>query len=147
MVGILDKATFSNIEQQSTEYVVYTLAPYITGIEQAAGRDLLFGEDQAEYFVEFNVAGLLRGDFKTRMQGYAWGRQWGWLSANDVRRLENQPSIGPGGDLYLTPLNMSPTGAPGGDGQIGHNGGPPLDDPADDPNDGNPKTPEGDDAP
>ncbi len=147
MVGILDKATFSNIEQQSTEYVVYTLAPYITGIEQAAGRDLLFGDDQAEYFVEFNVAGLLRGDFKTRMQGYAWGRQWGWLSANDVRRLENQPSIGPGGDLYLTPLNMSPTGAPGGDGQIGHNGGPPLDDPADDPNDGNPKTPEGDDAP
>ena len=147
MVGILDKATFSNIEQQSTEYVVYTLAPYIAGIEQAAWRDLLIGEDQDEYFVEFNVAGLLRGDFKTRMQGYAWGRQWGWLSVNDIRRLENQPGIGPEGDQYLVPLNMGPAGAAGGDGSIGHNGGPPLDDDADDPNDGDPKTPEGDDAP
>ncbi len=147
MAGILDKATFSNIEQQSTEYVVYTLAPYIAGIEQAAWSDLLIGEEQDEYFVEFNVAGLLRGDFKTRMAGYAQGRQWGWLSVNDICRMENRPGIGPVGDIYLTPMNMSATGAPGGDGQVGHNGGPPLDDDADDPNDGDPKTPEGDDAP
>ena len=113
MAGILDKATFSNIEQQSTEYVVYTLAPYIAGIEQAAWFDLLIGEDQDEYFVEFNVAGLLRGDFKTRMMGYAQGRQWGWLSVNDIRRLENQPGIGPEGDQYLVPLNMGPAGAAG----------------------------------
>ena len=147
MVGILDKATFSNIEQQSTEFVVYTLAPYLIAVEQAAARDLLLGEDQSTYFVEFNVAGLLRGDFKTRMMGYAQGRQWGWLSANDIRRLENQPGIGPGGDVYLTPMNMSPTGAPGADGQIGHNGGPPLDDEADNPDDGNPAQTEDPNAP
>ncbi|MHB8285269.1 MAG: phage portal protein, partial [Caulobacteraceae bacterium] len=123
MAGILSQATFNNMEQQSTEYVVYTLAPYIVGIEQAAWRDLLIGSDQDEYFVEFNVAGLLRGDFKTRMQGYAQGRQWGWLSANDIRDLESQPRIGPGGDQYLVPLNMGPAGAAAGDSSIGHNGG------------------------
>ena len=147
MAGILDKATFSNIEQQSTEFVVYTLAPYLVAIEQAASRDLLLGDDRDGFFVEFNVAGLLRGDFKTRMQGYAWGRQWGWLSVNDICRLENMPTIGPAGDVYLVPLNMSPTGAPGADGQIGHNGGPPLDDPADNPNDEDPAQTEDPDAP
>jgi HK97 family phage portal protein len=63
MVGILDRASFSNIEQQSTEYVIYTLAPWISALEQAARRDLLIGDDKKKYFVEFNVAGLLRGDF------------------------------------------------------------------------------------
>lgn len=111
MVGILDKATFSNIEQQSIEYVVHTLAPWISAWEQAAARDLLIGKDQDEYFVEFNVAGLLRGDFKTRWASYALGRQWGWLSINDVRRLENMKAIGPEGDDYLQPLNMVPAGS------------------------------------
>lgn len=110
LVGMLDKATFSNIEQQSIEYVVHTLAPWIAAWEQAAARDLLIGEDQDRYFVEFNVAGLLRGDFKTRWQAYAWGRQWGWLSINDIRRLENMDPIGPEGDDHLQPLNMVPAG-------------------------------------
>ncbi|HEY3694074.1 phage portal protein [Phenylobacterium sp.] len=107
MVGILDRATFSNIEQQSTEYVVYTLAPYLEAIEQSAERDLLIGPDQDRYFVEHNVDGLLRGDWKTRWAGYAQGRQWGWLSVNDIRRLENMPPID-GGDSYLVPTNMVP---------------------------------------
>lgn len=111
MAGILDKATFSNIEQQSVEYVVYTLAPFINAIEQAAWRDLLIGDEQDRYFVEHNVAGLLRGDWKTRWTGYALGRQWGWLSVNDIRALENMAPVD-GGDAYLTPLNMVPA-APG----------------------------------
>lgn len=135
MVGILDRATFSNIEQQSTEFVVYTLAPWIAALEQAARKDLLIGDDKKKYFVEFNVAGLLRGDFKTRMQGYAWGRQWGWISVNDVRRLENMPPIGPAGDRYLEPMNMSPVGAPGADAESVQPGGPSPFDPADNPND------------
>jgi HK97 family phage portal protein len=110
MVGLMDRATFSNIEQQSIEYVVHTLGPWITAIEQAAARDLLIGQDQARYFVEFNVSGLLRGDIKTRWQAYAWGRQWGWLSINDIRRLENMSPIGSAGDQYLSPLNMVPAG-------------------------------------
>lgn len=115
MVGLMDKATFSNIEQQSIEYVVHTLAPWLTAWEQAISRDLLVGSDQDEYCVEFNVAGLLRGDFKTRWSGYALGRQWGWLSVNDVKRLEGDKPIGPEGDVYVVPLNMVPAGtaAPG----------------------------------
>lgn len=110
-VGILDRATFSNIEQQSIEFVVYTLAPWIEAIEQAAERDLLVGPDQSEYFVEFNVAGLLRGDTAARFQAYAQARQWGWLSVNDIRRLENMNAID-NGDEYLRPMNMVPAGTP-----------------------------------
>ncbi len=117
MVGIMDKATFSNIEQQSLEFVIYTLGPWLAAIEQSASETLLIGADRDKYFVEFNVNGLLRGDFKSRYQGYAWGRQWGFLSANDVRRFENLPTIGPDGDRYLVPLNMSPTGSPQADGE------------------------------
>jgi HK97 family phage portal protein len=110
MVGLMDRATFSNIEQQSIEYVVHTLGPWIAAIEQSAGRDLLIGEDQDRYFVEFNVAGLLRGDLKTRWAAYAVGRQWGWLCVNDILRMENMQTIGPAGDEYINPLNMVPAG-------------------------------------
>ena len=117
MAGILDKATFSNIEQQSVEFVVYCIAPWVSALEQAFRRDLLIGpDDRKRYFLEFNVAGLLRGDWKSRYQGYAWGRQWGWLSANDVRRFENMNPIGAAGDVYLSPLNMTPAGQPGAEG-------------------------------
>lgn len=111
MVGIMDNATFSNIEQQSIEYVVHTLAPWIGAWEQAASRDLLVGADKDRYFVELNVAGLLRGDLKSRWQAYALGRQWGWLSVNDICRRENEPNIGPQGDVYLQPMNMVPAGS------------------------------------
>jgi len=107
-VGILDRATFSNIEQQGLDYVIYTLCPYLVAVEQAIWRDLILADDaeKQELCVEFNVASLLRGDIKARFQAYAAGRQWGWLSANDIRRLENQRSIGPEGDRYLEPVNM-----------------------------------------
>ena len=116
MVGLLDKATFSNIEQQSLEYVIYTVAPFITAIEQSAERDLLVGDEQDEFYVEHNVNGLLRGDWKSRWAGYGLGRQWGWLSVNDVLRLEGMAPIGPEGDVRLVPLNMSAAGQPGADG-------------------------------
>ncbi len=133
MVGMLDRATFSNIEQQSVEFVMYTIAPWIEGIEQAAQRDLLLGDDRSRYFVEFNVAGLMRGDFQTRMQGYAWGRQWGWLSVNDIRALENLPSIGEAGDVYLQPMNMVPAGSEPEDSDSTAPGGPGLGAPANEP--------------
>jgi HK97 family phage portal protein len=111
MAGLMDKATFSNIEQQSIEFVIYTLGPWLTAVEEAINTQLFIGEEQDEYFVEFNVAGLLKGDFKTRWAGYAVGRQWGWLSVNDVRRLEGMKPLGEEGDLYITPLNMVPAGS------------------------------------
>nr|WP_300312769.1 phage portal protein [Halomonas sp.] len=106
MVQQLDKATFSNIEHQGLQFVIYTLLPWIKRKEAAMMRDLLLPDERKDLYIEFNVQGLLRGDQKSRYEAYALGRQWGWLSVNDIRRLENMPPI-PGGDRYLTPLNMA----------------------------------------
>ena len=100
----------ANMEQASLEFVVYTLRPWLVRFEQTIARDLLLPTERRRFFAEHNVAGLLRGDFAARMQGYALARQWGWLSVNDIRRLENQNGIGPEGDVYLQPLNMTPAG-------------------------------------
>lgn len=105
MIGELDKATFSNIEHQAIQFVIYTLLPWIRRHEQAMMRDFLLPSERSEYYIEFNVSGLLRGDQKSRYDAYAIARQWGWLSVNDIRRLENLPPIA-GGDVYLQPLNM-----------------------------------------
>ena len=108
MVGELEHATFSNIEHQAIQFVIYTLLPWIKRHEQARCRDFLLPSERKKYFIEYNVGGLLRGDLNSRYGAYAVGRQWGWLSANDIRRLENMPPIA-GGDAYLSPLNMSST--------------------------------------
>lgn len=105
MLGDLERATFSNIEHLGLEFVIYTMLAWFTRWEQAIKRDLILSP--RTYFAEFLVDGLLRGDIKTRYEAYAIGRQWGWLSQNDIRRLENMNPIA-GGDTYLTPLNMLP---------------------------------------
>lgn len=110
-VGMLDKATFSNIEHQSLEFVTDTLGPWLELIERSAGKTFDLGD---EFFFEFNVASLLRGDIKARFDAYAVARQWGWLSVNEIRRLENRNGIGPAGDRYIEPLNMMPAGSPAG---------------------------------
>jgi len=110
MVGDLEKSSFSNIEQQSLEFVKYTLDPWVIRWEQSIQRALLSHDEKAVYFVKFNVEGLLRGDYQSRMNGYAIGRQNGWMSANDIRELENLDRIPAeeGGDLYLINGNMLP---------------------------------------
>lgn len=110
MVGDLEKSSFSNIEQQSLEFVKYTLDPWVIRWEQSIQRALLSQGEKAEYFVKFNLEGLLRGDYQSRMNGYAIGRQNGWMSANDIRELENLDRIPAedGGDLYLINGNMLP---------------------------------------
>ncbi|WFM72953.1 phage portal protein [Halomonas sp. CKK8] len=112
MIQQLDKATFNNIEHQGLQYVIYTLLPWIKRKEAAMMRDLLLPEERKNLYIEFNVGGLLRGDQKSRYEAYALGRQWGWLSVNDIRRLENMPPIA-GGDKYLTPMNMTDSQRPG----------------------------------
>jgi hypothetical protein len=109
MVADLEKSSFSNIEQQSLEYVTYTLRPWITRLEQAMVRRLFTDEEKKTYFIKFNVDGLLRGDYQSRMNGYATARQNGWMSANDIRELENLDRIPAelGGDLYLINGNMT----------------------------------------
>ncbi|MDY2594626.1 MAG: phage portal protein [Oliverpabstia sp.] len=109
MVGDLEKSSFSNIEQQSLEFVKYTLNPWVARWEQAMVRALLTPEEKKRYFFKFNVDGLLRGDYQSRMNGYATARQNGWMSANDIRELENMDRIPEklGGDLYLINGNMT----------------------------------------
>ena len=110
MVGDLDKSSFSNIEQQSLEFVKYTLDPWVVRWEQSIQRTLLTPAEKKSYFVKFNVEGLLRGDYQSRMTGYATARQNGWMSANEIRELENLDRIPAeeGGDLYLVNGNMVP---------------------------------------
>jgi HK97 family phage portal protein len=109
MVGDLEKSSFSNIEQQSLEFVKYTLDPWVIRWEQAISRSLLSPSEKKLYFSKFNVDGLLRGDYASRMNGYATARQNGWMSANDIRELENLDRIPAelGGDLYLINGNMT----------------------------------------
>jgi len=109
MVGDLERSTFSNIEQQSLEFVKYTLDPWVSRWEQAITRSLFTPDEKKKYFVKFNLDGLLRGDYQSRMNGYAVGRQNGWMSANDIRELENLDRIPEeeGGDLYLINGNMT----------------------------------------
>ena len=109
MVGDLEKSSFSNIEQQSLEFVKYTLEPWLVRLEQSIQRTLFSADEKKRYFVRFNVEGLLRGDYASRMNGYAVGRQNGWMSANDIRELENLDRIPAeeGGDLYLINGNMT----------------------------------------
>ena len=115
MVGDLEKSSFSNIEQQSLEFVKYTLEPWLIRWEQSIRRSLLSTDEKPLYFVKFNVDGLLRGDYASRMSGYATARQNGWMSANDIRELENLDRIPAedGGDLYLINGNMLPLGNAG----------------------------------
>ena len=110
MIGDLEKSSFSNIEQQSLEFVKYTLDPWVIRFEQAITKTLLTPREKPGVYVKFNLEGLLRGDYESRMNGYAVARQNGWMSANDIRELENldRISIEAGGDLYLVNGNMLP---------------------------------------
>ena len=109
MIGDLEKSSFNNIEQQSLEFVKCTLDPWVCRWEQSMQRSLLNQEEKKDYFFKFNVDGLLRGDYQSRMQGDAVGRQNGWMSANDIRSLENLDLIPDeeGGNLYLVNGNMT----------------------------------------
>lgn len=109
MVGDLDRATFSNVEQQSIDFVIHTIRPWLVRWEQGIAQRLLLSRERSRYFAEFLVEGLLRGDTLSRYQSYAIGRQWGWLSADDIRERENMdPLPEDEGKMYLVPLNMVP---------------------------------------
>ena len=115
VVGILDHGTYSNVEMESRALVVRCLAPMARRIEQAMNAALLAAGSRKTLFIEHDLAGLLRGDMKARYEGYRIGREWGWLSPNEIRSWENLPGI-PDGDEYLSPLNMTTVGereAPG----------------------------------
>jgi HK97 family phage portal protein len=109
LIGHLERSTYSNIEQQSIEFVVHTVRPWLVRIEQAINNQLLIEKERkAGYFAEFKVDGLLRGDIESRYRAYSIARQYGWMSANEIRELENLNPLPPDiGDTYWVPLNMS----------------------------------------
>lgn len=111
MIGLTSKATSwgTGIEQMSIGFVIYTLMPWIRRWEQAIARQLIRRRERQELFAQFLVNALLRGDTLSRFQAYSTGRQWGWYSANDVRRFEDENPI-ENGDIYLTPSNMTEAG-------------------------------------
>ena len=110
LVGDLEKATFSNIEHQSIDFVTHSVRPWVARWEQSLQQALVLPYERDSVFVKFNIDGLLRGDYTSRMQGYATARQNGWLSANDIRELEDMNRIPAemGGDLYHINGNMIP---------------------------------------
>lgn len=108
-VGLMDKATFSNIEHQAIEFVTDTIRPWLVRFEQALRRDLLSTQEAQAIYFEYLTDALLRGDTKSRYEAYSMGRQWGWLSINDIRSRENMERVDNGDDL-LQPLNMGIVG-------------------------------------
>lgn len=112
-VGDLTRSTNNNIEHQGLEYVTDCLMSELVRWEQTLARDLLLEKEQGEYFFEFLVDALLRGDFKSRMEGYAIARNWGLFSADDCRDRENMNHLPEKkGQIYLQPLNMVEAGTP-----------------------------------
>lgn len=110
LIGDLTRSTNNNIEHQSLEFVMYTMLPWFKRWEENINMQLLSRDERrAGYYIEFKIDSLLRGDAKSRAEAYAAGRQWGWLSVNDIRKLENMPAI-PNGDIYLQPSNMIEAG-------------------------------------
>ncbi len=110
LIGDLQRSTNNNIEHQSLEFIVYTMLPWFKRWEENLNLQMMSKEDhkKGRYF-EFKIDALLRGDVAARSEAYAKGRQWGYLSANDIRRLENMNPI-PNGDIYVQPLNYIEAG-------------------------------------
>ncbi len=110
MIADLEHATFSNIEHESINFAVHCIRPWLVRIEQAINRALFSDQEKGRYYCQFNLDGLMRGSYKERMEGYAIARQNGWMSANDIRALENQNPIPAeaGGDALLVNGNMVP---------------------------------------
>lgn len=128
MIGDLERATFSNIESQNISFAVHTIRPWLVRIEQAVNRALIPQNEKGRFYVQFNIDGLMRGDYKSRMEGYAIARQNGWMSANDIRALENLNPISgeEGGDAYLVNGNMIPISQAGLAGAAGRSEGEPA---------------------
>jgi HK97 family phage portal protein len=115
MIADLDRATFSNIEHMGLEFVMYSLMPWLVNIEQSVNANLLSPAERGKYYAKHTLSGLLRGDVESRYRAYATARQWGFMSVDEIRELEELNPLPEGqGQVYLTPLNMMPTGTPTG---------------------------------
>jgi HK97 family phage portal protein len=111
-LGSLEKASYNSIEEQNLDFITGTMFYWFRKIEQECNRKLFLPGERGHYYAEFLLDSLLRGNTASRYAAYAIGRQWGWLSIDDIREKENMNPIGAGGEDYLMPLNMVPAGTP-----------------------------------
>lgn len=115
LLGVPDTASYASVEQNAIQFVTHTLRPYVEKLEWAYTRLL-----PTPAYIKFNVNGLMRGDFQTRIQSYSVASQAGFMSVNDIRRLEEMRSV-EGGDVYRVPLanvNLSAADLPEQEGKI-----------------------------
>lgn len=107
----LERATFANIEQQSIDFVVYSIRPWLVRLEQRLKMELLSVQDRVTHFIKFNVDGLLRGDIKSRYEAYHIAKLDGWINGNEIRELEDMnPIPGDHGEDYWQPVNIGVVG-------------------------------------
>lgn len=108
LLGDLEHATFSNVENLTLDFVKFTLTPWLNRIEKSLNRRLLSDEEKESYYFEFNADGILRGDYESRQRGFALARQNGWLNMNEIRAYDNLPPVPEeeGGNAYLVNGNM-----------------------------------------
>lgn len=114
MIGAQDRTPYASVEQQSLEFSRYTVQPIVVSIERTIETTVL----RPPLIYRLNLSAFERADIATRYRAYATGRQWGWFSVNDIRRLEDMDLIGEQGDIYLQPLNMLDAGANADDGTL-----------------------------
>lgn len=112
-IGILDKATYSNITEQSRMLVMHCLRPWMVRVDKAMNMSLLTDQGRRTHQIEHNAEGLLRGSTKDRFEAYRIAREWGWMSVNEIRQKENQNTIGSEGDTFRQPMNSEPLGLGG----------------------------------
>lgn len=109
MIADLDNATFSNIEQQSIEFVRDTMRPWFVRWEQAIRRSLILPGERQTYFAKFVIDGLLRGDTLSRYSAHKIAKDSGWMNADEIREIEDMNPVPEGkGKIYTIPLNMIP---------------------------------------
>lgn len=113
MVGILDHATFTNIEHQGQEFVTYSIGPWLNRIGKRVALDLLLADERRDYFAEFLTTALLRGDTLSRFNAYQTAIFSGWMTRNEVRGRENLNAEDPLLDEFLVPMNIGPAGTEG----------------------------------
>ncbi len=120
MIGDLERSTNNNIEQQSLEFIMYSIRPWLVRWEQELNRKLLNRQERGQYYFKLVVDALLRGDIKTRFESYKMGREMGIYATNDIRDKEDMNPVAHGDDDYMVPMNM---GRADQLGQTGNNGG------------------------
>ena len=110
LVQDLERATFNNIEQMSLDFVMYSLMPWVCRWEQCMAKSLLSPQEKRHMEIRFNLDGLLRGSYESRMRGYQTAVNTGIFSVNDCRKLENMDLLTPeeGGDIHMVQGAMIP---------------------------------------